>query len=543
MELPLARTRDGTNEIKRATHPNIRFYKVAAHPSYSPETIPAGRWKICSPQTVSDDGGFSAVAYYFACRVQQDVSVPIGLIEDCLGGTPAEAWTSPEALHDLKDFDLQLAEVNRLKTKGGKQYGNYIMHWYDDYDVGLGSNNWAATRLNDSGWKQVKIPGGFEELGVADVPSVCWFRKEIVLPDPLPSDSARLFLGVVERMDTAFVNGQFVGASAWVENPRIYNVKPGLLKPGTNSIVVRVFKLKPTGGFMSKPDVLRLVLGDGTAFPLAGDWKGALSVDARPPHPLPMGFENWPVMPSVLYQGMLEPIAPLAITGAIWYQGEANSERAYQYQTLLPTMIKDWRNLFGQGDFPFYIVSLPAFMHHEDHPVESTWAELREAQAIAARNVPNAALAVTVDTGEPDNIHPQDKKIVGERLAFCALSQQYGRKLPYQGPTFKSVEHVPGALKIHFDHADGGLVAKGGRAGEFSIAGKDRKWYLADAKIEGDAIVIASPHVPEPEAVRYAWQSFPEATLYNGAGLPAVPFRTDTWPGITEKRKPSPAAQ
>ena len=288
---------------------------------------------------------------------------------------------------------------------------------------------------------------------------------------------------------------------------------------------------------MTKADGLNLVLGDGTVVPLAGEWKGALSVDARYGQlPMPLGYENYPTMPSVLYHGMIEPVAPLAITGAIWYQGEANNERAYQYRTLLPAMIGDWRKLFNQGDFPFYIVSLPAFMHHQDQPVDAAWAELREAQAMTARNVANSGLAVTIDTGDPDNIHPMDKKIVGERLAFCALAQHYGEKIPYQGPTFKSVEHLPGVLKLHFDHTDGGLVAKGDKLEEFSIAGKDHQWHWADAKIEGDAIMVSSPTVPEPEAARYAWQSFPTATLYNGAGLPAVPFRTDNWPGITEHR-------
>jgi sialate O-acetylesterase len=288
---------------------------------------------------------------------------------------------------------------------------------------------------------------------------------------------------------------------------------------------------------MSKPDVLRLVLGDGAVIPLAGEWKGALSVDARSPHPMPMSFENWPVIPSILYQGMLEPVAPLAISGVIWYQGEANADHAYQYRTLLPAMIGDWRKLFGQGDFPFYIVSLPAFLRHQDQPAESSWAELREAQALTAGNVRNCALAVTIDTGDPDNIHPADKKIVGERLAFCALAQHYGEKIPYQGPVFKSAEHLPGAMKLYFDHADGGLADKGGNPGEFSIAGTDRKWHWADARIEGDAIVVSSPAVPEPVAARYAWQSYPVATLYNGAGLPAVPFRTDRWPETTENRE------
>ncbi|MGH9762231.1 MAG: hypothetical protein ACREDR_20985 [Blastocatellia bacterium] len=204
-------------------------------------------------------------------------------------------------------------------------------------------------------------------------------------------------------------------------------------------------------------------------------------------------------------------------------------------------MISDWRKQFGQADFPFYIVSLPAFMHHQDYPGESAWAELREAQALTAREVPNSGLAVTIDTGDPDNIHPKDKRIVGERLALCALARYYRENIPYQGPTFTSVEHIPGALKIHFDHADGGLIVKGAKLEEFSIAGRDRKWHWADAKIEGDTIVVSSPMVPEPQAVRYAWQSYPAATLYNGAGLPAVPFRSDDWPEITERSKPEAA--
>ena len=541
MELGLGRTRNGVDEIKSANHPEIRLYTVRQHVSYSATAVPQGEWKICSPQTVADGGGFSAVAYFFGRRVQQDINVPIGLVQDCVGGTPAETWASPETLHRLQDFDAGLAEMARLKANGGPEYGNYIMPWYDDYDIGLKSNTWAAVDLDDSNWKTVQIPGGFQELGMADVPGVCWFRKEITLPDPLPAGKATIYLGVIEKMDTTYINSRWVGASSWVENPRAYQIKEGILKPGKNLVTIRVFKMKPQGGFMTKADGLRLVLGDDTVIPLAGEWKGALSVDARPPHPLPLGFENYPIMPSVLYQGMIQPLAPLAITGVIWYQGEANSERAYQYRTLLPAMIGDWRKLFGQGDFPFYIVSLPAFMHHQDAPTEASWAELREAQALTARNVPNSGVAVCIDTGDPDNIHPKDKKVVGERLALCALTQHYGEKLPYQGPTFKSAELLPGTMKLHFDHTDGGLVVKGDKLKEFSLAGKDRKWHWADARIEGDAIVVSSPMVPEPEAARYAWQSYPAATLYNGAGLPAVPFRTDDWPGITEPRQSASA--
>jgi sialate O-acetylesterase len=540
MVFSLARARNGAEEVESAEHPEIRFYIVQGHPAYSRAAIPQGEWKIVSPQTVDEgpNGGISAVAYFFARRLQESVHVPIGLVEECMGGVSAETWTSTAALRRLKDFDVPLDEVERLRAGGGPEYGNYIMHWYDQYDVGLQGGSWADPNLDDANWKTVQIPGGFAELGVPDTPSVCWFRKEVTLPDPLPAGAAKIFLGSIEKMDTTYVNGQWVGASAWVENPRVYTIKEGILKPGRNLITIRVFKVKPQGGFLDKPEVMRLVLGDGTSIPLAGTWKGKVSVDARPPHPLPLSFENWPIMPSVLYNGMLAPIAPLAITGTIWYQGEANPERAYEYRKLLPAMIADWRSLFGQGDFPFYIVCLPAFMRRRDAPGDDAWAELREAQAMTARTVPHSCLAVTIDTGDPDNIHPIDKVEVGDRLALCALAEHYGEKIPYAGPTFVRMERLPGALKLYFDHADGGLVAKGGTPGEFSIAGVDHKWYWADAKIEGNAVVVSSSSVPDPTEARYAWQSNPKATLFNGAGLPAVPFRTDQWPGITKNSRP-----
>jgi sialate O-acetylesterase len=243
---------------------------------------------------------------------------------------------------------------------------------------------------------------------------------------------------------------------------------------------------------------------------------------------MPLSFENWPTMPSVLYQGMLEPIAPLAITGVLWYQGEANQTHASTYQSILTAMIADWRTLFAQGDIPFYIVSLPAFMAHRDTPGGTDgWTEVRNAQIQTARSVPNSGVAITLDTGEANNIHPRAKKVVGERLALIALAKTYGQNVPYQGPTMSSIERLPGEIKIHFDHTDGGLTAKGNDPKEFSIAGADHKWHWAEAKIDGDSVIVSSPDVPEPTDVRYAWESNPLATLYNGAGLPAEPFRTD----------------
>ncbi len=538
MEFGLPRARNGAEEAAKANHPEIRLYRVDSRPSYVPAPVIPGAWKICTPETVTERGGFSAVAYFFARRVQAETGVPIGLIEDCVGGTPIECWMSPSAMAATNQFAEPLAEIERLRGQGGREYGNYIMHWYDEYDVGSRGRTWADPAFDDTGWKTVRVPGGFAEFGLSEVPAVCWFRKEVVLPDPLPKGAATIRLGVVEKMETTYVNGRFVGASSWVENPRVYPVPASILKPGRNLITIRVFKLKSKTGFLSPPEQIHLVFSGGPDLPLAGEWKGAVSVDARPPHPLPLGYENYPIMPTVLYNGMINPIVPLALKGALWYQGEANASRAHQYQMLLPALIADWRRAFGQGDFPFLIAGLPAFQARRSQPGSDGWTELREAQALTAATASNCGLAVTVDTGDADNIHPIDKQPVGERLALIALAKVYGKQVVFSGPTYRSMEKRLNEIRIHFDHTEGGLNTHGDRLGEFSVAGEDRRWHWAEARIDGDTVVVSSAEVASPEAVRYAWQANPRATLFNGAGLPAAPFRTDDWPGTTDKAPP-----
>jgi sialate O-acetylesterase len=296
-------------------------------------------------------------------------------------------------------------------------------------------------------------------------------------------------------------------------------------------------KSKPAGGFLSKPEDLKLTLGDQT-ISLAGAWKAKLAVDGKPPQQMPLAYQNWPVMSSVLYNGMIAPLVPMSIAGAIWYQGEENSDRGYEYRKVLPAMISDWRKNFGQGDFPFYIVSLPAFQPHSTTPTDDGWADTRESQLLTAQKVPNTCLAVTIDTGDPDNIHAKEKIPVGDRLARCALANYYNQKIAYQGPTLESVKRGRDSITLRFTHTDGGLVAKGGKLAEFSIAGDDQKFVWADARIDGDSIIVSSPQVKNPKQVRYAWQSNPEATLFNGAGLPASPFRTDDWPILTQSARP-----
>jgi sialate O-acetylesterase len=256
-----------------------------------------------------------------------------------------------------------------------------------------------------------------------------------------------------------------------------------------------------------------------------------------PRQPSPPLFERKQYEPASLYNGMIAPLIPYAIKGAIWYQGESNAGRAYQYRSLFSAMIRDWRREWGQGAFPFLFVQLANFMAREPEPADSAWAELREAQSVALR-LPKAGQAVIIDIGEADNIHPKNKQDVGYRLALNALAIAYGRDIVYSGPTFKSMELEGDRIRLHFDHIGGGLEAKGGGPLKgFAIAGEDGKFVWADAAIEGDAVVVRSAQVAHPVAVRYAWANNPECNLYNKEGLPASPFRTDTWPGVTEGKR------
>src|SRR5690606_23040155 len=264
--------------------------------------------------------------------------------------------------------------------------------------------------------------------------------------------TGRLQLGVVEKRDTAYMNGRWVGARSWVGNPRNCAIPADMLRAGRNHVTIRVCKVQQGGGLRSPPRRLKLVLGDGTEVPLAGEWKARLSLDARPPHPLPLGYENYPTMPTVLQHGMLAPLAPLALRGALWYQGEANFTRAAQYRELLPAMIADWRSMFQQPDLPVLVVSLPAFMGRRDTPDTDGWADLRGAQAYAEATVPNTAVAVTVDLGDANDIHPRDKRPVSDRLALLALHDLHGRDVVSRGPRFASFERRGRELVVYFTH-------------------------------------------------------------------------------------------
>jgi sialate O-acetylesterase len=250
----------------------------------------------------------------------------------------------------------------------------------------------------------------------------------------------------------------------------------------------------------------------------------------------PLGPQH-PHRAAGLYNAMITPLVPYAVRGAIWYQGESNAGRAYQYRKLLPAMIRDWRKAWQNEEFPFLIVQLANFMQRAPEPGDSDWAELREAQ-LQTLSVPHTGLGVTIDIGEANDIHPKNKQDVGHRLALIAEATTYGKDVEYSGPSYASMHAEGSAIRLRFTHAGGGLVAKRGDKLEgFAIAGKDRKFHWAEAKIDGDSVVVRSDQVADPVAVRYAWANNPATNLYNKAGLPASPFRTDDWEGITADKR------
>ncbi|HEY0868204.1 MAG TPA: sialate O-acetylesterase, partial [Fimbriimonas sp.] len=285
-----------------------------------------------------------------------------------------------------------------------------------------------------------------------------------------------------------------------------------------------------------------MFLSDGTEkLPLAGDWRYQVEAELVPP-PQDLGpapqtpfgpGEGW--VPGGLYNGMIAPLIPYGIRGAIWYQGESNAGRAYQYRELFPLMIQDWRKRWGH-DFPFYFVQLANFMARNEGPVESAWAELREAQTMTLK-LPNTGMATIIDIGEANDIHPRNKSDVGRRLALWALAKDYGKRIEYSGPLYRSLKAVGSEARIAFDHAKGLKSSDGRPIAGFSIAGEDRKFVWANARISGDTVIVSSPQVPKPVAVRYGWSDNPDVNLVNGAGLPASPFRTDDWKGITADNK------
>lgn len=520
-------------EIAEANYPQIRQFWVPTLTSLQgPQTdVPNGQWK----KAVGDDvRPFSAVAYFMAKKLHQQYNVPVGIINASVGGTPIEAWISEAGFSELPAQQATIAKnkdtayINSLTQRPPT-----ASRPAPPVDLGMtGPTKWYETSYTPKGWRPINIPGYWEDQGVKDLNGVVWYRREIDLPASMTGKAAKVFLGRIVDADELYINGKAVGRTTYMYPQRRYNVPADLLKAGKNTFVVRVTNTAGKGGFV--PDKPYCIFAGADTVDLKGTWQYKVGTAYRPNAGggfgggTPAGGINAQNQPTALYNAMVAPEIQYAIKGFCWYQGESNAGRPQEYQTLQTALINDWRNRWNQGALPFLYVQLPGFMDYNYQPSDSGWALLREAQ-LNALSTPNTAMVVAIDLGEWNDIHPDNKKSVGERLALAAQKLAYNEKLVSSGPLYQSATVDGNKIVVSFTNVGGGLIANHGEElGDFAIAGSDKKFVWANASIVGNTVVVSSDEVPSPQYVRYAWADNPvHANLYNKEGLPASPFRTD----------------
>ena len=578
MELPLRDTFGAADEIAHSANPLLRQFLVRHNEKTVPVDDADGKWTLAEPE---DSAAFSAAGYYFAKKLQHDLHVPVAIIHSSFGGTASEQWTSSEGLDP--DPELRAAKDASIEhwaafVEQSKQFPEALSQWLAQYhredQAGAKAADFAAVDVPTEGWTPVSLPGTVSGAGLPPA-GAYWLRKEVMFsPDMANPNDGRLWIefdaGIFD-FERVYWDGQKI-AEVQPKNRnapvgythRVYQIPKESLKAGKNVLAFRFFSpvQAPELKAVNKPRNNDLNLNSPA---LTGEWlvkaeygfpaADAAAVAALPASPYAAYQAVNPKMYPLacqLFNGMIQPLTPATIAGVIWYQGESNVGRAFQYRTAFPLLIKDWRSRWGQGDFPFYYCQIANVGGRSTVLAPDSRAELRESQSLALA-LPNTGQAVLIDIGEP-NIHPRDKKDAGERLALIALAKTYQRPVPFSGPTYLSKKVEGDSIRLSFSHADGGLAAKplaevakiyyeqdpkmapplptrpGSPLQGFAICGEDQRWVWADARIEGETVVVHSPDVAQPVAVRYAWAGNPVCNLYNGADLPASPFRTDDFP-------------
>jgi len=528
MELTMERVKEKySSTIASSDNINIRQFLVPDSYDFKQvhDDVEGGSWEHANPKNLLT---FSAVAYFFAKEIYEKEHVPIGLINAALGGSPAEAWISEDGLINFPNLYSEFLKFkdDKLIQEIETNDKNRISNWYKELngkDEGMvNAHTWADPKLNDSDWAEMMVPGYWADVSLKSVNGSVWFRRKINVPKSLIGKSAKLWLGRIVDQDSVFINGKFIGTTGYQYPPRKYEIGSSVLQEGENIIAVRVINNSGRGGFV--PDKPYYVAGTQDTVKLTGIWKYRLGA-AMPALVGPTAIRWKPVG---LYNKMISPLLTHAIKGVIWYQGEANTQRPEEYRKLFPALITNWREKWNLGDFPFLFVQLANFMEPKASPSESNWAALRQAQ-LQALSLPNSGMAVTIDLGEWNDIHPLNKEDVGKRLALIAQRNAYkNKKIVYSGPIYSSMKVAGHTIEIFFSNRGGGLVAKGSDLKYFSIAGTDKKFVWAKAKIEGNKVIVWNEQVVNPVLIRYAWADNPEgANLYNKEGLPASPFSTE----------------
>jgi len=529
MVIPMERVKEKYPEdISGADFPQIRnfFVPTMADIMAVHNDLPHSVWKEANSTNVL---AFGAATFFFARDLYQKYHVPIGIINSSVGGTPIQAWMSKVGFFGMPAYLVQIGNFPQEKNLAESLRRTVPTDRSIEHpDLGMaGAVKWYSPEYAPIGWHPFWLPGYWADQGVKGLNGVVWFRKEIEVPAEMAGKPAKLFVGRIVDADETYLNGVKVGNITYQYPPRRYEVPAGLLKEGKNLLVVQVTNTSGKGGFV--PDK-RYELTDGvTHIDIRGDWQYKVG-QVFPPQRVTGGPSfSEQNEPTGLYNTMVAPAIRYGIKGFLWYQGEANSGSPHEYRKLLPALIADWRAKWKEGDIPFLFVQLPNYMEVQYSPSESQWAELREAQ-LDALSVPHTGMAVAIDAGEWNDVHPLDKKDVGDRLALEAERLGYGdSSVVASGPIYQSARVEGNTVVLSFTGIGSGLMSKGGsELQQFAIAGADKKFVWADARIEGDHVVVSSPDVSEPLYVRYAWADNPEgANLYNKEGLPASPFRTD----------------
>ena len=544
MQWPVSRAKDAKAEIAAARYPRIRLFTVPRRPAMNPMTTMGGGWVECNPSTIPS---FSAVAYYFGRELHKRNAVPVGLINCSWGGTNIETWMPREAF----ESDPAMRHVSRMADlaptdmpAARRIFNNAMDRWeaasgvVDTGNEGV-TLGWADRDFDVSAWKEMPIPGKWGQHGAAFYfDGAVWFRREVTVPAAWKGKDLELHLGAIDDFDTTYFNNVKVGAigretPASYAASREYTIPASCVKIGRNVIAVRVFDHYLDGGFAGgAPQQLKLfVKGNAKAesVPLAGTWRYKIERKIIPkasdfPKPSNPKIGGKTPAPMALYNGMIHPVIPYAIRGVLWYQGESNAGAGPAYTRMLSGMIRKWREAWGSR-FAFLIVQLPNFMARSNFMTHGVWAEFREAQS-DVQKVSRTGLAVTIDVGDGKDLHPKNKQDVGRRLALVALKVAYGKRIVHTGPVYRSMRIEGNRIRLRFDNVGGGIVCTGEKLVGFAIAGADRKFVWADAKIDGETVVVCSNKIAEPKYVRYAWANNPACNLYNKEGLPAAPFRT-----------------
>lgn len=535
MEMPLAGWGNITNyqqEINAANFPNIRLFQVEKATASRPESMDAVKavgWNEVNPTTIPE---FSATAYFFAQTLFQKTGIPIGLIHSSWGGTIIEAWMSKDAIVPFKAYQDKLEKVWNNTSQA--TYEKELTTWLSQVeaaDMGMNSaNKWFSKQVDLQGWTPVQLPNHVEDIISSDFDGIVYFRKNIQIPQAWVGKELTLKLGEVDDEDITFVNGQEIGRGSGYNVPRTYVVPASVNKDKSLQITVRVFDSGGGGGIYGKTQSPVIIGPDAQQIDLSGEWQSRIAVRLADLPEKPIS-NNGPNRPTVLYNAMVNPFVDYKIKGAIWYQGESNTEtKEAPYNQLLPALIQDWRQQWHNPQMPFIFVQLANYKAKQANYQPSSWARLREAQWQTLK-IPNTGMAVIADIGDAMDIHPKNKQDVGRRLAYHALAKVYKQNVPYSGPVFQEWKSKNGQLEIELNPMGQKLKLVGNQvsAGSFLLAAADQKFYPAEFILQGNKIILKAKEVKNPVAFRYAWADNPDLVLYNDAGLPASPFRSDDW--------------